>query len=1069
VALALALRAAVAALAGDGAPPRGLLRYPDHADGRVVFVSQNDLWIAPESGGVARRITALPGVESHPKFSPDGRWIAFDGQFQGGTAIYVMPSQGGEPRRLTFHPEDSSVVDWSPDGRRVLFTSGRLTAFRGGVTRLFEVSAKGGPPEVLPTDMGSAASYSPDGTALVFTRHTLRSWWRKGYTGSQADTLWLFERHTAAITPLTEGHGQDRWPMWAADGRIYFTSERDGVANLYALDRVTRAVQRVTDHADRGVEWPSLGEAGKTIIYGRDGSLWLLDVATRRNSALKIEVPGAPARPLVEWINPFKDYFKAARPSPSGRLIAIEARGEIFTVPVRAGDTRNLTRSPGARESEAAWSPDGRYIACLSDASGELEVFLLDPQGAAPPRQLTETGDLKRGLAWSGDSRRLVFETHDHTLTVLDVETRRLTPIVQSRIGAISQYTFSPDGGWIAYVLPGTGGYGALWLHSFAQGKAFPVTSGQGSESSPVFDPAGRFLYFLSSGRSLVWSPNLMAPAPRSQTAVMALSLRSEDHDPFAAPADREPTEATPKDGPANTARAGTSAMVVETEGLEDRVRRLPIPPGDYRRLAANEARVFFLSEPPGAKPKLVAWDLTRRETVDLAEPVTSYELSGRGDHILLLQPENKLQVFPSNERPKPGEGMADTSNLVMRLDRRAEWRQMFEEFVRVMRDQFYVENFHGRDWPALAAHYRNQLASLTTREELTELFLEMVGELNVSHQGAGGGDVEKVPAVSAGLLGAELTPDAASGRYRFAKIYKGGVADPQWRAPLDGKRVREGDYLLRIAGADVQADEDYLVHLMGLKGRISLTTSHTASGADAVDTTVELIGAREAADLRHADWIRRNEAVVEARGGGRIGYVGLTDMQQQGMTEFMRGITENRMKDGLILDCRNNAGGSIEKEVIDLLERRAWMMIRQDRYVEPMWRPQDGFYGHIAVLVNEYSVSDAELFPIGFKARGLGILVGVPGSGANLGAPNYDLVDGGFVRLGVIGLWGADGRQFEGFAQAPDLVVANLPADVVRGRDAQLEASVDALLARIGREPVRRPPDVKIEKKVFR
>jgi tricorn protease len=1066
----LSLGIALITAAVSGGEPRFVLHYPDHADGRVVFVSQNDLWIAPEAGGVAWRVTALPGVESHPKFSPDGRQIAFDAQFHGGTAIYVMPSQGGEPRRLTFHPDDSTVVDWSPDGRRVLFTSGRLTPFRGGLTRLFEVSVEGGPPEVLPTDLGSAASYSPDGAALAFTRHSLRSWWRKGYTGTQADTLWRLDRRTGAITALTEGRGQDRWPMWAADGRIYFCSEREGVANLYALDPATKQVQRLTDHPNRGVEWPSLGQGGKTIVYSRDGRLWLLDLASSRSVELRIEVPGAPARPLVEWVNPFKDYFKAAKPSPSGRLVAIEARGEIFVVPVRTGDTRNLTHSPGARDSEPSWSPDGRHIACISDGSGEFEVLLLDPQGVAPARQLTESGGLKRGLVWSGDSKRLLFETNEHALTLLDVETRRLTPVARSPIGAISHYAFSPDGAWITYVLPQPGGaYDILWLHSLAQGKAFAVTSGEAFESSPVFDPAGRFLYFLSSGRALVWAPNAMAPAPRNQTAVMAVTLRAEDGDPFAAVEDREPVTEAPKDPLPAASRISAAGVVVETNGLPGRVRRLPVPPGEYRRLTATEKRLFFLSEGSSGKPKLMAWDLTSRETVDVADAVTGYELAARGDRIL-INVDAKLQTFAASERPKPGDGFVDTSNLVMRVDRRAEWRQMFEEFVRVMREQFYVENFHGRDWTAVAAHYRDQLSGLVTREELTELLLSMVGELNASHQGAGGGDIEKVPPVSAGLLGAELSPDIASGRYRFAKIYRGGAADPHWRAPLDDTevRIREGDYLLRIAGQEVHTDQDYLVHLMGLKGRVRLTTSRSASG-DPVDTSVELVGSREAADLRHLDWIRRTEARVASRGGGRIGYVRLTDMLQLGMTEFMRGIVENRMKDGLILDCRNNSGGSIEKDIIDLLERRPWMMIRQDRYVEPMWRPADAFFGHVALLVNEYSVSDAELFPIGFKTRNLGTLVGIPGSGANLGAPNYELVDGGFVRLGIIGLWGADGQQFEGFAQEPDVFVVNLPGDVVRGRDAQLEAAIDTLLARISREPVKRPSDVKIEKKTFR
>ncbi len=1070
-AFALSLSLLLTAALAFGADEARLMRYPDYADGMIVFTYQNDLWVVSGEGGLARRLTVFDGVEEMARFSPDGQWIAFNGQYNGDTNVYIIPSLGGEPRQLTFHPEDNSVVEWSPDGGRILFTSRRSSPVRF-FDHFFEVGIEGGAPVELPVDQAGSASYSPDGSRLVLNRHGYRYWWWKRYRGSANTDVWLLERAGGEFEQLTDWEGNDSWPMWGADGKVYFVSEREGVANIYALDLETSEIARITGHETDGVQWPAIGSNREKIVYEWGGRLWLLDIASGVSSEVNVQILADHNRPMFEWINPFDDYFVDATISPSGVRVAVEARGEIFSLPAENGETRNLTNSSGARDRDPAWSPDGRTIAYVSDAGGEYEVYTIDQMGTGEPARRTDSGGFKFGLFWSPDSQKLLFNTHDHDMVLLDLEGNEdaesgrgasigtLERIAGSRYGSIDDYAWSPDSDWIAYVEPLPNGYSRVMLYSLESGEATPVTGGDARESHVAFDPEGNYLYWLSHGRA--WGGSRYSITP--QTTVMAVGLVPEEAEPFVADEDEEPVAGEEGEDRAAESDEEGGGTAVELAGMAARVRRLPIDPGEYYSLAATASHLFYIERAPdaGFRPggKLVAWSFADRETATVLPSVTSFEVNARGNKILYYDGRG-IGIIPAGAPAKPGQGKVSTAAVRMRLDRRAEWRQIYAEAWRMIRDWFYDEDYHGVDWGAIGDFYAELLPHVATRQGLSLLLSELVGELNASHQGARGNpDVEDVPTVNVALLGAELEPDFEAGYYRFTTIYRGDNTEPRFRSPLDAEyvEIEEGDYLLRIDGRDVVADDNYLRHLVGRdNGHITLTTNSEPTLEGAIETRIRPL--TDESPLRYKRWLDGNRELVERAGGGRIGYVHLPDMVFSGLAIFNRAFREFRYKDGLIIDCRFNGGGGIDPILIDMLERRAYQVTRTRHYDAAM-RPSDGFYGHVVVLINEHSYSDAEVFPAAFQTRGLGTVIGIPTLGFVIAVGPYRLVDNGVVRRTTTGLWDVEGSQLESRGALPDITVRNMPRETYEGRDAQLDAAIEHLLGLIEEHPVPRPED---------
>lgn len=1036
--------------------PIRLMRFPDVHGDRIVFSYQGDLWTVSIDGGRALRLTVHDGFETHPKFSPDGKWIAFTGNYFGGTNVFVIPSGGGEPKQLTYHPSAETVVGWTPDSKHVIFSSNR-TAYSRFYTELFRVSTEGTYPEKLPVDRGSLASFSPDGDKIVFTRHPTFFWWWKRYKGTFNHDLWVYDFGSKQFAKLTDYEGNDTWPMWGRDGLIYFVSDRDGVANLYSIDPNTRLIRRLTHHDKDGVQWPSMSADGRWIVYENEGRLWRYDVRTGEVKEVVVTAPSDDHFNVHAFVDP-TEFIQDWDVSPHAKRVVFDARGEIFSVPVKNGDTRNLTQTTSAREQHPAWSPDGKWIAYVSDVSGEQEIYIVDHKREEKPKRLTEDAGFKYGLKWSPNGKMLLYHTHDHYLRLLHVESREVKTIAHCLVSTIDDYSWSPDSRWVAYALNQKNYNADIYIYDVQTGKSIPVITGATDDFQPVFTPDGKTLVFLSE----------VLP---EQIELHSVSLLPEEKPPYEKPEDEEEVaeekpEADEKEDAERDKKAEKERkeviVKIDFEGLQDRVRRVPVKAGRYRNLQVTDSHYYFLAPMPEPNPgdqrrgpgwALYAFDLKELKTNRIAEGISDYRIAAK-EKKLVTWDGTRFRLLKANGKDDKGEAIGLT-NVSLRVDRRAEWRQIFEEGWRMVRDHFYDPNYHGVDWPGVKEYYESLLPWVRTREELNWLMAEMVGELNASHQGVRGGDnppeVDRYPVA---LLGAELEPDYKAGFYRFVRIYKGDKSSERFYAPLDADyvKIREGDYLLAINGHPVTAHENYLKYLVNQhKNHVELTTNRRPTWEGAIKTRIKPITNDYA--LRYKAWEDHNRELVEKASGGKIGYIHLENMGGGDLEKFKKWFEAYRYKEAIILDVRYNGGGGIDPQLIDMLERRQYQTIKE-RHSVPLERPLEGFYGKVVVLCNEYSFSDAEVFPSGFKVRKLGTLIGKRTLGFVIAVSPYRLIDGGTIRKTFIGLWEVDGTQLESLGAIPDIEVDNGPEDELAGRDRQLEKAISYLMEQIAKNP---------------
>jgi tricorn protease len=1037
------------------------MRYPDIADGKVVFSYQGDLWAVPQAGGRAVRLTVHRGYETHPKISPDGKWIAFTADYFGERNVFVIPAEGGPPKQLTYHPSRATVVDWTPDSRFVVFASNR-TGYARFFTELFKVSPAAQFPEKLPVDRGSLASFSPDGRRMVFVRHPMTYWWWKRYRGTLNHDLWLYDFESKGFQQITHFEGNDTWPMWGKDGRIYFVSDRQGAANLFAYEHPQGVKSRLTNYAERGLQWPSMSPDGRWIVFERLGRLWRFDTHRRTVHEVVVTAPTDDHFSPTVFVDPAK-HVQGWDISPHAKRIVLDARGEILTVPREHGDVRHLTSTAGAREQFPVWSPNGKWIAYVSDVSGEQEIYLVDQLGRTEPKQLTKNGQFKSGLRWSPDSTKLLFHTNDLHLYVLNTETAELTTVARSSVAEIDDYQWSPDGRWVAYAYLEKNYNADIYIFDLAGGESTPVITGASDDYNPVFTPDGKSLVFLSE------------PFPK-KVEIHSVSLMPEEEAPYQKPEDEErvdlaPDAKTSSEGPpasGDDGRPGVSkglpVVKIRFEGLSERVRRVPVRAATYSHLQVTKKHYYFLMPVPQTGPApdaadsqqaLYAFDLEKLKSHQVADKVKSYRIARMtGEPVVWDGKEfSIIEGHGDTAKAKP----VSLAKATLKVDRRQEWRQIFDESWRVVRDHFYDPNLHGVDWARLKEYYRALLSHVRTRGELNSLILEMLGELNASHNGIGGGDEpSKRKSYPVARLGAELAPDYDVGLYRFKRIYKGEKSDKRYAAPLDAEYIgiREGDYLLAINGKKISVNENYLKVLMNRhQNHVELTTSPQPSWEGA--ETVKVRPITNDYHLRYRAWVDHNRRFVDQASANRIGYVHLENMTTRDLNRFKRWFEAYRYKEAIIIDVRYNGGGYIDTKIIDLLERRPYHVSRM-RNAEALQHPMDSFGGKVVVLCNEYSFSDAEVFPSGFRARNLGTVIGNQTLGYVIAVRPYKLIDGGIIRRAFIGLWELDGTPLESLGARPDIIVENTPQDELVGKDRQLEAAIEYLMKQIAESPRR-------------
>ena len=1066
-----------------------LLRFPAIHGDKLAFTYAGDLYAAPVGGGVARKLTSHVGDEMFARFSPDGTWIAFTGQYDGNTEAYVMPAAGGVPQRLTFTPTlarddvadrmgpNNIVLGWR-DENTVLFRCRGFTwnPFHG---QLLAVSRDGGLPKEIPVPRGGWCSFSPDKKRMAYNRvfREFRTW--KGYRGGQADDIWIYDFDTKALRNLTNNPAQDVFPMWHGD-QIYFVSDRDELKrmNLYVHDLTMNVVRKLTDFKDYDVKFPSLGD--DAIVFENGGYIYRFDLKTQQAHKIPITIQEdlAVARGGLREVGKEVVDFGIA---PDGSRAVFGARGDVFTVPAKHGNTRNLTNTPGVHERAATWSPDGKWIAYISDASGEDEIYIMAQNGAAAAVQLTTGGDTyKYRPLWSPDSQRLLWSDKKQRLQMVEMKTKAVTLVAQATAWEISDYQWSPDGQWIAFTKPEERRMAQIYLYSLAEKALHPVTDGWFADSDPAFSADGKYLFFTSrrnfrpqygqtewnhvyvdmEGIYLVTlAKGTPSPfAPKSDEVKLAVG------DPAKPDKPKEGDEAK-KDAPAEQKSDKKPAVKkvvvkVDPDGLVQRIVALPVAASNYSHLTAVGDRLFYLRHGNREREsRLFCYDLDKQKETELGT-CSGYKISADGKK-LLVHAENAYAIIDLPAAKFEIKDRLDLSELKVVLNRGEEWRQIFQECWRQMRDFVYDPNLHHIDWPAMRARYEPLVAHVSNREDLTYVIGEMIGELNLGHCYVGGGDYPKAPRTPVGLLGAKLERDPKSGYIRIQKILKGQNWDKALRAPLTeiGVNVKEGEFIIAVDGKPTNQMKNIYEALVGTAGK-QVTLKINAQPKPNGSRQVVVVPTAEESHLYYLNWVLGNIERVSKATDGRIGYVHIPDMGAEGLNEFAKLFYPQTDKEGLIVDVRGNGGGNVSPQIIERLRREpAMFTIARNAGVNV--DPTGTVLGPKVMLLDEYSASDGDIVAYRFKKYKLGPVVGKRSWGGVVGIRGtLPLLDGGYLMRPEFSRFDLEGKEWimEGKGVEPDIVVDNDPAHEYAGVDDQLEKAIAVIKQELAKRPVKLP-----------
>jgi tricorn protease len=1065
-----------------------LLRFPDIRGDKVVFTYGGDLWTAPSTGGTASHLTSHPGVELFGKFSPDGNWIAFTGQYDGDEQVYVIPTTGGEPRQLTFYPArgplaprwgwDNQVFGWSKDGKRIYFKSLR-DSWTLPIARLYSVSVDGGPAEPLPMPTAGSGDFSPDGSQIVYSPQSRDFRSEKRYGGGQANQLFIFDLKSNAAKRITEGPRPTRDAMWIGD-TIYYNSDRDGHFNLYAYSVASGKTSEVTSNRQYDVRWPS-SDNDDQIVYELNGELQVYNVKNRKSTPISISVPdeGIARRPSrVSAAN----LIESASLSPKGERVLVSARGDIFSAPIEKGPTRNLTHSSGAHDKWPTWSPDGSQVAFISDMSGEEELYLQPQDGSRPAEQITHGGAAMRyAPEWAPDGKRIAFSDKDGKLYVLTLADRKIVEIADSIRGQIRDYTWSPRGNYLAFTLPNENPFSSVYIWSAADNQRRRVTDEYFNSTNPAWDPQGNYLYFLSDREFQPQISNIeFNYATNRPTYIYALTLRKDVKHPFPPESD-EVTVAKQDDGPKPAASPAEKPaespspeaapkppanLVIDFDGIASRVARVPVGADNYFGLSAKTGHLLYVT---GGSPyygrqsdrtnTLKIYSIKDRKESTLAEDIRGYVLSDDGSKVLVFQGPgfNLYDATPVGDRTRKA---VSTAGLYVDRVPSEEWNQIFNEVWRRYRDWFYVSNMHGYDWVALREQYKPLLKYVAHRSDLNYVISEMIAELTIQHAYIDGGDFQIPPRPRSGLPGARFELDKQSGRYRISKIFNGENEEDLYRSPLTevGVNASVGDYVLAIDGEELKGSDDpYRLLRNKADNPVQLTLNKTPTMQGA--RTVSYRPITDETNLIYLDWVNGNRDKVSKATNGRVGYLHVPDMGANGIREFIKWYYPQLNKEGLVVDVRANGGGNVSRMLIERL-RRKLLGLNYSRTNDAASTYPDGvFIGPMVALLDENSASDGDIFPSMFREAGLGPLIGKRSWGGVVGITNRgQLIDGGVVNVPESGLANKNGQWIiEGYGVDPDIEVDNDPVSLINGKDPQLERAIAEVMAKL-KQPVKLP-----------
>lgn len=1066
-----------------------MLRFPDINNNLIAFVYAGDIWTVEATGGNARRLTSHEGLELFPKISPDGKWIAFSAEYSGTRQVFVIPSIGGTPKQLTFYNSvgimpprggwDNVVLDWTPDSKQIMFRGNR-TSFGDRNGKYFLVSIDGGMEIPLEIVNGGFAALSPDASKVCFTPvdREFRTW--KRYKGGRATELWIYDLKNHSSEQMTSFAGADQWPTWFGNN-IYYASDKDLKLNIYKYDLSTRQTEQITFHKDFDVMWPS-GENGQ-IVYENGGYLYKLNLKTGADEKLVININFDNPN-LIPYFKNVKENIGSFDISPSGKRAIFDARGDIFSVPAEHGEIENLTHSQGIRDQFPSWSPDGKYISYMSDASGEYEVYLLENKKGAEPKQITSGSKAwKNPAIWSPDSKYLVYSDRNLKLWLLDVKSGKQTEVNKATMNEIREYSFSPDSKWITYTREGSNGLLTIWVYNIESAKNTQLSDDTFNDGSPVFSRDGNYIFFASDRDfNLEFSSFEFDYLYTKSTRLYAMVLRADgpalvkkkvDIEPVAEPAQPDVSVSSDKSSKDKDSKKGKSdnsvtapkketvKVTIDFDNINQRIVALPVESGNYGNLIAADGGLIYSSE-----NKLMFYNQEEEKSVEILDKSGNASVSADGKSVIYRAGKD-YGIIKIKEGQKAPAGKLNLDNLEMKIDPRKEWNQIYTDAWRIFRDYFYVSNMHGVDWAGIKERYSPLLSSVAHRADLDYILCEIVAETNTGHAYVDWGDFHKVERVEGGLLGAELTADKQTGLYKISKIYDSENWDNDRRSPLHdiGVNVKEGDYIISIDGVKLTLDENPYELLENKAGKnIELEVN---SKADTKGSRIETIKPiKSELELMYFDWVNERRALVDKLSEGRIGYIHVPNTAVEGNRELFRGMYTYHDKEALIIDDRYNGGGFIPDRMADLLDRKTLSYWHRNG-LEPGKAPAIAHDGPKAMLINGYSSSGGDAFPYYFKKMGLGKLIGTRTWGGLVGiSRNAGLVDGGYISVPQFGIFDENEHWIiEGIGVYPDIEVVDRPEQLSKGIDPCIERAVQELLQELKDKPVKKvhspmPPD---------
>jgi tricorn protease len=1070
----------VGAVSGLGEEYGAYPRFPDLHGEVVVFAAEGDLWQASLRGGLARRLTSHPGTELFPHFSPDGKHLAFSGEYDGNQDVFVMPAVGGAPRRLSFHPALDQVLGWTAKGDAILFRSQRDHPH--GDWTLYTISPEGGDPTRLPLSRAARLAYEPGGerVAVNLTDRDFRRW--KRYAGGTSAQIFVGDLKGGPFRKLTTFKGTNAYPMWHG-GRIYFLSDRTGTENLWSMTPEGQDLKQHTRFDDYDVRFPSLGDG--RIVFQHRAELQLLDLKSGAVRPIPVRVLSDALSTRTRFTDPAR-YLRRYELSPDGKYLGLEIRGNLHLIPAaKEGRRIRVSRGSASRQQGISFSDDGKQIATTSDASGETEIAILDSRGVKEPRALTRGGArFKYPPLWAPGGKLIAYAESDNRLYLVSSVKGDPVEVDHSPYDRITDYAFSPDGRWLAYSKVEENYFSSIFLYDCERKKSTRVTESSFNDWYPTWSTDGKYLAFLSDRTINPFVDRLdLETIIDKATKPYLVLLAQKTPSPFLPRDPERDEEKEKKEKAAEKAKAGEQAklptVTVDLEGIGDRIVEVPVPAGNLGGLQVGEDAILYLSHPSrgmtdwekiwwGAEEPtatLKRFDLKKKKEATFAEGIVSYEVSRDGKTIVLRRKKTRLYAFKLAEKAPTEKELAEHAlplpAIREQVDPPAEWRQIYREVWRMMRDFYFAEDMGKVDWAAMGKKYLSLLDRIASREELEDLLGELVAELSLGHTYIWGGEMRPVERVPVGLLGADLEPDAASGHYRFKRIYAGANWDPERLSPLtlSHVKVREGDYLIKIDGRPIKVGESPYSRLQRAAGElVQLTVSSDPKGVLGRD--VEITTLKKEGPVRYHAWVKQNRERVAAQTKGQVGYLHLPDMMTAGMVEFDRWYYPQVRKAGLIVDGRWNRGGFVSQIMIKRLMRTilSWSKSRSG-WVGPY--PENTLNGRVVVLTNERAGSDGDIFARAVQVAKIGPVIGTRTWGGVVGINmSHPLVDKGVsTRPGYFAWWEpARGFRLEGEGVTPDLVVENDPGAEFRGTDAQLEKGIETMLELLRKNPPKPP-----------